>query len=311
MQDASSWGAEVIFTTSPRQIDDALRAAIEFDNIKFLNCSVNLHRQAVRTYYAKIYEAKFLAGVVAGIYSAADGTHRISYCSDYPIYGTVAGINAFAIGAAMTDPSVRITLDWASQPDNNWWWKTLDRGIHVMSYIDSNHNSDGSDAHGLCYVEKCEPGQGNDLSGACKITNLATPIWKWGKLYEIIIKTVLEGNYHSREVDKKDRATNYWWGMISGVVDVELSEAINPYTRQLIDTLRTAIINGTFNPFDGELRSQEGLVRRANDAELNSLDIITMDWLFENIEGEIPVIDSLKEEAKTTVKVSGVERSKK
>ena len=36
-----------------------------------------------------------------------------------------------------------------------------------------------------------------------------------------------------------------------------------------------------------------------------------MDWLCENIVGEIPVIDSLKEEAKTTVKVSGVGRSKK
>lgn len=311
VKEAADWGAETVFTISPGQIDDTLRAAIEYEDIKFLNCSVNLHRQAVRTYYAKIYEAKFLAGVLAGIYSAADGTHRIGYCSDYPIYGTVAGINAFAIGAAMTDPSVTIYLDWVSKADSNWWWDTLDSGIHVMSSIDSLHNSDGSEAHGLCYVERCEPGQGNDLSGSCMITNLATPVWKWGKLYEIIIKTILEGNYNSREVDKKDRATNYWWGMISGVVDIELSEALSPYTRCLINTLRAEIINGTFNPFDGELRSQEGVIRRENDRELTSLDIIQMEWLCENIVGEIPAIDNLKEEAKTTVKVSGVGRSKK
>ena len=311
VKDAAEWGAEVVFTTSPSQIDDALRAAIEYENIKFLNCSVNLHRQAVRTYYAKIYEAKFLAGVIAGIYSAADGTHRIGYGSDYPIYGTVAGINAFAIGAAMTDPSVKIHLDWTTKADNNWWWDTLNSGIHVMSAIDSRYNSDGSDAYGLCYVEQCEPGTGNDLSGACRITNLATPIRKWGKLYEIIVKTIIEGNYHSKEVDKKDRATNYWWGMISGVVDIELSDSISPYTRQLIGALRKNIMNGTFNPFDGELRSQEGIIRKEGDRELTSLEIIQMDWLCENIVGEIPVIDSLKEEAKTTVKVSGVGRSKK
>ena len=223
----------------------------------------------------------------------------------------MAGINAFAIGAAMTDPSVKIHLDWASKADSNWWWDTLNSGIHVMSYIDSKHNIDGSDAHGLCYVERCEPGTGNDLSGSCRITNLATPIWKWGKLYEIIVKTILEGNYNSREVDKKDRATNYWWGMISGVVDLEISDVLSPYTRQLINTLRSDIINGTFNPFDGELRSQEGIIRKEDDRMLTSLDIIQMDWLCENIVGEIPAIGSLKEEAKTTVKVSGVERSKK
>jgi len=311
VSDAAKWGADAVFTTSPAQIDDTLRAAIGYEDIKFLNCSVNLHRQAVRTYYAKIYEAKFLAGVIAGIYSSADGTHRIGYCSDYPIFGTVAGINAFAIGAAMTDPAVRISLDWTSKADNNWWWKTLDSGIHVMSAVDSMHNIDGSDAHGLCYVERCEPGQGNDLSKTCRITNLATPILKWGKLYEILVKTMLEGNYHSREVDKRDRATNYWWGMISGVVDIELSDVLSPYTRRLINTLREDIINGAFNPFDGELRSQEGIIRREDDRELSSLDIIQMDWLFENIDGEIPVISSLKDEAKTTVKVSGVERSKK
>lgn len=311
VKDAAEWGADTVFTTVPGQIDDTLRAAIEYEDIKFLNCSVNLHKQAVRTYYAKIYEAKFLAGVVAGIYSAADGTHRIAYCSDYPIFGTVAGINAFAIGAAMTDPQARIVLDWTSKGDNNWWWRSLDSGIHVMSAVDSLHNSDGSDAHGLCYVEKCEPGMGNDLSGSSRITNLATPFLKWGKLYEIIVKTMIEGNYHSREVDKKDRATNYWWGMISGVVDIELSDALSPYTRQLIGTLRNSIINGSFNPFDGELRSQEGLIRRESDRELTSMEIIRMDWLCENIEGEIPAIGSLSDEAKATVKVSGVERSKR
>lgn len=310
VKDASEWGADAVFTTSPGQIDDALRAAIEYEKIKFLNCSVNLNRQAVRTYYAKIYEAKFLAGLAAGIYSAADGTHSIGYCSDYPIYGTIAGINAFAIGAAMTDPSVRIYLDWNSKENSNWWWNTLGRGIHVMSAVDSKHNSDGSDAYGLCYVEGCEPGQGNDLSGLCRITNLAAPIWKWGKLYEIIIKTMIEGTYNSKEVDKKDRATNYWWGMISGVVDIELSDALSPYTRQLVNALRRDIINGSFNPFDGELRSQDGLIKSEDGKELSSRDIIQMDWLCENIIGEIPSINSLKEGARKTVKVSGVGRSR-
>ena len=304
--EAVSRGADAVFSTSVRQSDDTLRAAIKYPDVKFLNCSINLAHHAVRTYYAKLYEAKFLAGIVAGAASAADGSHHIGYCSDYPIYGTIAGINAFAIGAAMTDPKVRIYLDWSGRQDNNWWWSMVDRGIHVISAIDSTHNTDGSNAYGVCYVEKVAPGEGTDLSGRCKVTNLAAPIWKWGKLYEIIIKTILDGNYKSRLIDRKDKATNYWWGMMSGVVDIELSDEISPYTRQLVNILRTDIICGSMNPFDGRLCSQGGIVRNADDNPLTSMEVITMDWLNENIIGEIPEKESLTDEARETVSVSGV-----
>ena len=307
---AVKWGADVVFTPSVRQMDDTLRAAIKYSDVKFLNCSVNLAHHAVRTYFAKLYEAKFLAGLVAGAAAAADGSHRIGYRSGMPVYGTVACINAFAIGAAMTDPEVKIHLDWATKQDANWWWDMVNDGIHVVSAVDSLHNTDGSDAYGVCHVERCEPGQGNDLSGTCLITHLAAPVYRWGKPYEIIVRTIIEGTYSSSAVDKKDRATNYWWGMISGVVDIELSDAISPYTRRLVEILRRDIISANINPFDGELRSQEGVIRRQEDAPLTSMEVITMDWLNENVIGEIPKIDTLDDEAKATVKLSGVEKSK-
>lgn len=307
---AVKWGADVVFTPSVRLMDDTLRAAIKYSDVKFLNCSVNLAHHAVRTYFAKLYEAKFLAGLVAGAAAGADGSHRIGYRSGMPVYGTVACINAFAIGAAMADPKVKIQLDWETKQDANWWWDMVNDGIHVVSAVDSLHNKDGSDAYGVCHVERCEPGQGNDLSGTCLITHLAAPVYRWSKLYEIIARTIIEGTYSSSAVDKKDRATNYWWGMISGVVDIEMSDAISPYTRRLVDIVRRDIIGGNFNPFDGELRSQEGVIRLEGDAPLTSMDVITMDWLNENVIGEIPKIDALDDEAKASVKLSGVEKAK-
>ena len=98
--------------------------------------------------------------------------------------------------------------------------------------------------------------------------------------------------------------------MISGVVDIELSDAISPYTKKLVEILRRDIIGGNINPFDGELRSQEGVIRREDEAPLTSMDVITMDWLNENVIGEIPKIDILDDEARATVKYSGVEKSK-
>ena len=98
---------------------------------------------------------------------------------------------------------------------------------------------------------------------------------------------------------------------MSGVVDIEMSDAISPYTKELVKILRRDIINGSFNPFDGDLVSQEGVVRRADEKPLTSMDVITMDWLNENVEGEIPKIDALIDEARAAVKFSGVEKSKK
>ena len=74
--------------------------------------------------------------------------------------------------------------------------------------------------------------------------------------------------------------------------------------------LRSGIINGRINPFDGELRSHDGVIRRQGDRELESLEIIEMDWLCENIVGEVPKMDALTEDVKITVKMSGVEKSK-
>jgi basic membrane lipoprotein Med (substrate-binding protein (PBP1-ABC) superfamily) len=182
----------------------------------------------------------------------------------------------------------------------------VDKGIHVISAIDSTHNTDGSNAYGVCYVEQVPQGEGTDLSGRCHITNLASPIWKWGKLYEIIIKSILDGTYQLKLLDKKDQATNYWWGMISGVVDIELADDLSPYTRQLVNILRSDIISGSMNPFDGELRSQEGLIRHEDDATLTSKEIITMNWLNENVIGEIPDDWTLTDEGRQTVKVSGI-----
>ena len=94
--------------------------------------------------------------------------------------------------------------------------------------------------------------------------------------------------------------------MISGVVDLEMSDDLPPYTRELVKLLRKDITGGTFNPFDIELRSQDGWIRHDSDPELTSMDIITMDWLNENIIGEIPEKRSLTDDAQETVKRIGV-----
>lgn len=283
---------ELVFTTSPTMMTETLRSAIHYPNIHFFNCSINLSHNAVRTYYIRTYEAKFIMGAIA---ATAAQNHKIGYLADYPIYGTLANINAFAIGAAMIDPEVRIYLSWARRKNGNWKEDFDKEGIRVISGPDMIRPKEPTREYGL-YERK-----DNDF-----IQSLAAPVLNWGRYYELIVRSVLEGNWQAREIARKDNALNYWWGLSAGVIDVILSNDLSHYTAEMAELLKRGIQKGSLNPFDGELRSQQGLVREAGGPTLGNEDIITMDWLNENVIGYVPKAEELTREGQETVSVSGV-----
>ncbi|MBQ4253597.1 MAG: BMP family ABC transporter substrate-binding protein, partial [Erysipelotrichaceae bacterium] len=97
VDEAVEKGAEVIFTTSAEQINETLRSAIRYPQVRFYNCIVNLTSNSVRSYYGRLFEAKFLMGLLAGQLSE---NHKIGYLADYPLYGSISNLNAFALGVS-------------------------------------------------------------------------------------------------------------------------------------------------------------------------------------------------------------------
>ncbi len=102
-------GAELIFTTSPRLAQASLRAAVEHPEISIMNCSLNKSHRYISSYYTRMYEAKFILGAIAGSLTKSD---KLGYVCDYPIYGQIAAINAFALGAQMANPRAKVYLEW-------------------------------------------------------------------------------------------------------------------------------------------------------------------------------------------------------
>jgi basic membrane lipoprotein Med (substrate-binding protein (PBP1-ABC) superfamily) len=299
VEEAKAHEDEMVFTISPSQMRATLREAVAHPEMRFLNCSVNLSHSAVRTYYGRMYEAKFLLGALAA--SVADN-HKIGYRATSPIYGTIANINAFAIGAAIVDPLARIYLSWISKEDEDWRQWMREEGVRVQSGPDLIKPEEPGREYGLYQVDE----GGN-------VFNLAMPVWDWGRYYELIIGTVINGAFDERRGPaRKDQALNYWYGMSSGVIDVILSDKISYYSRKLVTILKKAVIADTLSPFDGELRSQEEIVKAADSPRLSNRHIITMDYLNDNVIGSIPKIEEITDEkAKETVKVSGVKEGQK
>lgn len=291
IEQAVSAGCNLIFTTAIQMVNQSVRSAIRHPKVKIYNCSIKMSYSSICTYSARMYESKFLMGAIAAALSKTD---RLGYVADYPIYGTIANINAFALGARMINPYVEVYLEWSKAKGQNARERLKQEGIIFISDHDMITPENASREYGL-YTKK-EDGT---------LENLATPIWHWGKFYERIVKNLCHGNSEAN-AQKGKKAVNYWWGMSADVIDVICSKAMPHGTHRLIEFLKSSIRAGNFHPFDGLIYSQNGVIRCEEGKTLEAEEIITMDWLAENVVGTIPEFEELTEEAQALVQLQGI-----
>lgn len=293
INDAIAKGCDIIFTTTPAFVQASVKAAIANPKVRILNCSLNTSHQYIRTYYARMHEAKFLMGAIAGAMAEND---RISYVADYPIYGCIANINAFALGAKMINPRAEVFLEWSTMKDRDIMEDIRRTNVSCVSGKDMVIPEDASRLFGIYRLEKDQ------------VRNLALPLWHWGKFYEKLIRTIMDGTWKYDESPTSAKAINYWWGMTSEVVDVICSQSLPIGTKRLVDLLKKTICSGEFNPFSGVLYSQTGMVQGDPNQVLSPEQIATMDWLAENVIGEIPRVEQLQDQAKPVISQQGLQK---
>ena len=194
----------------------------------------------------------------------------------------------------MRTPYVKVYLEWSRTKAADAEARFREEGITYISGEDMITPEKASRAYGL-YVRH-EDGT---------VENLATPIWHWGKFYERIINAVCRGAGELQGAKGK-KAVNYWWGMSAQVIDVICSQNMPHGIHRLIDFLKNSIRAGSFHPFDGLIYSQNGKIQCREGGSLSGEEIITMDWLAENVVGCIPQFEELTEEAQALVRLLGI-----
>lgn len=292
IQDAIKNGCNIIFTTTPTFVKASVKAAIANPNIRIVNCSVNTSHRYIRTYYIRLHEAKFLMGAIAG--SLAEN-NKVSYIADYPIYGTIADINAFALGAKMVNPRAEVHLEWNCLKDCDVHENIRKVGPACISGKDMVIPEEGSRYFGIYHMEYGHP------------RNLAMPLMHWGVFYERLIRTIMDGTWKN-DNNSTEKAINYWWGMSAGVIDVVCSRHLPIGTKRLVHLLKDSITSGDYNPFSGVLYSQDGMVQTDPERILKPEEMVNMDWLAENIVGHIPTADELSESAMPIFAQQGIDK---
>jgi basic membrane lipoprotein Med (substrate-binding protein (PBP1-ABC) superfamily) len=282
-------GHDIIFATRATFIKPALKAALEFPDVKFLTCSAVHSFKNVTTYSGRIYEPRFLMGLIAG---SLTKTNILGYVGEYPIPEVVAGVNAFTLGARMVNPQVRVKVAWTYKWDLEGRTRNTEVELHDMGADFVSH--DGLPIPGK--VKKYglyAPRMDDTIPGGADV-HYAMSIWHWGVFYEKLVRGIISGSWKVvvDSLDADSDLLHFWWGMDSGIVDIFYSLTHLPReTQRLVDFMRKMIIRNEFHPFTGPIIDQSGKIQVHEDSVATHDQIITMNWFVEGVEGEIPSLD--------------------
>ena len=294
LEQAVADGAQVVFTTSPKLSRATLKFAVKYPKVQFYNCSVDQPYSSVRTYYGRIYEAKFITGAIAGAMAQND---RIGYIASNPIFGVPASINAFALGAQMTNPRAQIELRWSCCAGTHQADFFRD-GIRVISNRDVPTQN-------RAYLEFCNYGT-YLMDDRGSLVPLASPVWVWGKFYEYVVRNLLYGG--KSEDRSTPNAVNYWLGMDSGVIGIELASRVPEGISSLASMLSKGIASRMLNPFARKIVAQDGSIKNDGTQIFTADELLHMDWLCDNVQGYIPGFEEILPMSQSIVRELGIYR---
>lgn len=277
MREMARDGCGLVFATSFGYLEPALRVAAEFPGVKFEHAGGYKTAANLNTYNARYYEARWLAGYLAGKHSKSGVA---GYVAGFPVPEVVQGINAFALGMRAANPKAEVKLVWL----NAWFDPAREREaalalINQGADVLTNHS--GSPAVPQTAEEKgvAVVAYQSDMSKFAPKAQLASVTHHWGGYYTQVANAVIAGTWKPQPV---------WGGMKDGLVQLSaLNPALPAALKADIEARRQALVAGRFKPFSGRLVDNTGHERLAQGA-LDDGQIAGMDWLVQGVSGSVP-----------------------
>lgn len=271
-------GCDIVFTTSYGYMDPTLKVAKEFPDVTFLHCSGFKTAPNVSTYFARIYQARFLTGMAAG---AMTKKNVIGYAAAFPIPEVIRGINAFTLGARRVNPDATVnvmwTLTWYDETKKkNVVLQLIDAGADVIAqHRDSPEPQQAAEERGVYSV-----GYHADMNRFAPNAHLVAAVWNWVPFYTEVLEKVRSGTWETSQL---------WPGLESGIVDLsDFGPMVPQDVRDKILERKTAIMRGKFAVFTGPIADQNGRIRIKEGAVASDKELLEMNWFVRGVIGVTP-----------------------
>ena len=282
-------GHNVIFTTSFDHMDPTIEAARRYPNVIFMNCSGYKTERNAGTYFGRMYQARYLTGLLAGIMTQSN---QLGYVAALPTPDVVHGINAFALGAQSVNKDVDVRVEWT----NTWYGPDiegekaevlLDQGADVLAMEqDSPAVIQAAAKRGRYAI-----GYQSDMSLFAPELTLTSAVYEWAPIYLDIAKQLHEGTWKSE---------NIWWGLSEGAVGLApMADVVPQAVRDLVESEKSQIIEGSLRIFEGPIQGADGEVLVPARSVMSDADLLSMDYFVRGVTGDLPKLPETPSDAET------------
>jgi len=272
-------GADLIFTTSFGYMDPTINVAKKFPNVKFEHATGYKRSDNVSTYSARFYEGRAIQGHIAGKMTK---TNKIGYIASFPIPEVIRGINSAYIHAKKVNPDIEFNIIWvytwfdpAKEADAAK--ALIDQGADVvLQHTDSTAPQAAAKEAGNVITF----GQASDMGEYAPMPRVSSIIDDWAPYYVARTQAVLDGSWESVDT---------WDGIGPGMVGIgEISDAVPAEVKVEALAMRDAIANGTYHPFTGPIKKQDGSDWLGAGETSDDGTLLGMNFYVEGITAEVP-----------------------
>jgi basic membrane protein A len=278
IRDLAAQGNKIIFATSFGFMEQMLKVAAEFPDVKFEHATGYKTAPNMRIYDAKFYEDAYQAGVIAGLVTK---TNTLGFVASFPIPEVLRNINAFTLGAQSVNPKVQTKVVWISS-----WFDPPKESEAAQSMINAGadvllQNTDSSAV--LQTAEKNGKyafGWDSDMSSVAPKAHLASCVVIWDGYYKKAVKEAMDGTW------KTERTV---WGVKEGQNElVKIADFVPEEAKKKVEEVKAAMKAGTFEVFTGPIMSNDGKEMLAKDVKADQAWKDKVDFYVKGVEGKIP-----------------------
>ena len=250
-------GANIIFGISFGYIDAMNDKAEEYPEIIFSHATGYMGNDTnFNNYFGRIYQARYLTGVAAGLKSLEMGNNSIGYVAAYnrEYAETCSGINAFALGVQAVNPDATVYVkelgNWFDEVNEYAFAEELINSYNcgvIAQHCDSAQPQLAAEKAG---VFGC--GYNSDMTKDAPNAHLTAPVWNWDVYYKLAIETAMACEGDASQFVEKMGGEAWYGGLAEGFVDVSpLSDNCAAGTQDAIDQVRELIVSGAWDVFSG------------------------------------------------------------
>ena len=275
VQELAECGVNAIFLESynyPDEIGDTIR---NYPEIAFYCCSSDIDAVNYTPYFARVYQARYLSGVVAGMKTE---TGHIGYVAAMDNNEVNRGLNAFALGVRSVNKDAKIHVMYTGS------WDDSEKEMYEAETLVKECNADVLAYHqNRPFVVDAAVKLGVDVIGynigqvSRSPHMLTSVVSNWNMVYREIIRDYI--------LNKEVGTDYYWIGIEKDAVSLSFySDTVSSEIRDAVEQTKNQLLNNR-EVFSGLIYDNTGVVR-CNDNEVMRDEILLqkMNWLVEGVE---------------------------